>query len=182
MRHIMRAIVGVALGWAAVSSALAQTTTSSDSIIKALKPAPQMEGTSRGIKIAPEASAPAAATAPQAAPSIDLTVTFASGSADLTPQAKSALDALGRAIASKDLATYRFRIEGHTDTVGTPEFNQDLSTRRAEAAVAYLESNFGVDHARLVPIGMGMDELAVQTGPQVDEPRNRRVHVVNLGS
>src|SRR5262249_4948193 len=52
-------------------------------------------------------------------PSINLTVNFETGSAKLTPDAMHTLDELGRALASQELATYRFRIEGHTDTVGT---------------------------------------------------------------
>ena len=51
------------------------------------------------------------------------------------------LDELGRALASKDLAAYRFRIEGHTDTVGSRDYNRALSERRAEAVVDYVAKN-----------------------------------------
>eukprot|EP01037_Dinobryon_pediforme_P018107 gene18107-18347_t len=120
--------------------------------------------------------------APAAAPSASLEVQFATGSADLTPQAREALDQLGRALSSADLAAYRFRIEGHTDTVGSPDSNRALSARRADVVVDYLNTKFGVDRARMQPVGMGSDQLAVPTGAQVSEPRNRRVMVVNIGA
>jgi OOP family OmpA-OmpF porin len=124
---------------------------------------------------------PAAPAAP-AAPSASLEVQFATGSADLTPQAREALDQLGRALSSADLAAYRFRIEGHTDTVGTPDANRALSARRADVVVDYLNSKFGVARTRMQAVGMGSDQLAVSTGAQVPEPRNRRVMVVNIGA
>ena len=89
---------------------------------------------------------------------------------------------MGRALSSKELAGYKFRIEGHTDTVGTPEANRLLSEQRAKAVVSYISSHFGVDGTRLQPVGMGEQDLAVPTPAQTAEPRNRRVLVVNLGA
>jgi OOP family OmpA-OmpF porin len=114
-------------------------------------------------------------------PAVNLTVNFATGSAELTPQAIQTLDALGTALSSEALSHYRFRVEGHTDTIGTPETNHVLSERRAEAVVSYIESKFGVPAARLEAIGMGSEKPLIPTGPQVPEPRNRRVQVINLG-
>jgi outer membrane protein OmpA-like peptidoglycan-associated protein len=57
-------------------------------------------------------------TAPADVPSASITVTFPSGSAELTPAAEAALLPLGRALSSQDLDAFRFRIEGHTDRVG----------------------------------------------------------------
>ena len=122
------------------------------------------------------------APAEPAAPAVNLTVNFATGSADLTPQAVQALDALGTALSSSALSAYRFRVEGHTDTVGSPDYNRSLSERRAEAVVSYISTKFGVAASRLQPAGMGSDKPLVPTGAQVAEPRNRRVQVVNLGS
>ena len=130
-----------------------------------------------------------AATQPMATPqesavgrSINLTVVFDTDSAQLTPQAMDALDALGRALSNRQLADYRFRIEGHTDTVGTPDYNTALSERRAAAVAAYLTSKFGVAKARLEPVGVGEQGLLVPTPPQTPELRNRRVQIVNLGA
>jgi outer membrane protein OmpA-like peptidoglycan-associated protein len=128
------------------------------------------------------APAPAEASAAPAGPSVNLTVNFANGSAELTPEAMATLDELGRALSSSDLANFRFRIEGHTDTVGSPEYNRALSERRAEAVVSYIESKYSVKPGRLQAVGMGEQGLLVSTPPQTAEPRNRRVQVINLGT
>jgi outer membrane protein OmpA-like peptidoglycan-associated protein len=122
------------------------------------------------------------AAPPVAPPSVNLTVTFASGSAELTPQAVRTLDELGRALASADLAAFRFRVEGHTDTVGSPMSNQSLSERRAAAVVRFLMTKYGITANRLEAVGMGEAAPLVPTGDEVSEPRNRRVQVVNLGA
>jgi OmpA-OmpF porin, OOP family len=183
--------------------AFAQSNPTSEQIIDALKPNGNLQaGGTRGIRltspsgqaagIAPSAAQGGtwtAATQPMATPqssgvgrSINLTVVFDTDSAQLTPQAMEALDALGRALSNRQLADYRFRIEGHTDTVGTPDYNSALSERRAAAVVAYLTTKFGVAKTRLEPVGMGEQGLLVPTPPQTPELRNRRVQIVNLGA
>ena len=105
---------------------------------------------------------------------------FANGSAQLTPQAVQILDNLGRALSNQALIGCLFRIEGHTDTVGSREYNNALSDLRAAAVVDYLANNFHVDRSRVEAIGMGKDGLLIPTPDQTPEPRNRRVHVVNV--
>lgn len=119
---------------------------------------------------------------PLSPPAVGITVNFASGSAVLTPQAMRTLDALGEALSSESLANYRFRVEGHTDTVGTPQLNLILSERRAQAVATYIGTKFGVSASRMEPIGMGENQLLVPTAAQVPEERNRRVQVVNIGN
>lgn len=182
-------LVGV-IGLVPVSVALAQGMTS-DQIIRSLQP-----GT-RGIRPVGPAGAPASGgPGPAALPgagvrpgssapaqaAINLTVQFASGSADLTPQAVRTLDELGRALSSTALAGYRFRIEGHTDTVGVPETNKALSEARAARVLEYLASKWSVDRAKVQTAGMGQEQPLVPTGPNVPELRNRRVTVINLGA
>jgi OmpA-OmpF porin, OOP family len=178
---------------------------SADQIINSLRPSGNLvRGGTRGIRLAPSGDAssqPEAAPTPAAsqprvaasksvavpaaapaAPAVNLTVNFANGSAELTPAATRTLDELGRALSSKDLAGYRFRIEGHTDTVGSLDYNRALSERRAEAVVDYVAKKYEVDPTRLQAVGMGEDGLLVPTPPQTPEPRNRRVQVINLGA
>lgn len=116
------------------------------------------------------------------APSASITVTFASGSATLTPDAERALAPLGRALSSSELSAFRFRIEGHTDTVGDNASNQALSEQRAAAVRAYLINKFGVNPGRLEAVGLGETQLLVPTPDQTPNARNRRVQVVNIGS
>ena len=201
------AVLPLALG---TPSAMAQM--SADQIIKSLTPTGDVsKSQTRGIRMSPGTSesapalpaaagntapkAPAArpglpasqmvassAAAQPAGPSVNLTVNFPSGSADLTPEAMASLDQLGKALSSDALANYRFRVEGHTDTVGSRTANRTLSERRAEAVVAYMVSKYGVAGNRLQAVGMGSDRPVVMTQDQVAEPRNRRVQVINLGS
>jgi outer membrane protein OmpA-like peptidoglycan-associated protein len=168
-------------------AALADPT--ADQIINALKPnAGALQGPTRGIRPLPQAGTPSPRSAtPRGAshadddrPSLDLTIEFQSGSANLTPAAVHTLDRLGKALASPELASDRFRIEGHTDTVGSPETNKPLSQHRADAVASYLEKTFGIDASRLEAVGVGEDDLLIATPDQTPEPRNRRVHIVNL--
>jgi OmpA-OmpF porin, OOP family len=115
-------------------------------------------------------------------PSASLFIQFSTGSAGLTPQAVAVLDELGKALASNALASYRFRVEGHTDTVGAKDYNRVLSERRAAAVVAYIRRKFGIDEGRMVPVGLGSEQLLVQTADQTPEARNRRVKIVNIGT
>jgi len=128
------------------------------------------------------AARPAVRETTSDAPSASITVTFASGSAILTPDAERALAPLGRALSSQDLAGYRFRIEGHTDNVGTAGLNQALSEQRAASVREYLIMKFGVAPDRLVAVGLGDTQLLVPTPPQTSNAQNRRVQVVNIGS
>jgi OmpA-OmpF porin, OOP family len=141
--------------------------------------------TSHATAPRPAAATRTASTTPAAttdAPSVNLSVEFATGSADLTPQARQTLDQLGKALSSNDLAQFRFRIEGHTDTVGRPDSNKALSQQRADAVAAYLESKFGVNAGRLQAVGMGEQGLLVPTPANTPNDKNRRVAVVNLGA
>lgn len=202
MRSVIASLILAPLVFTA-APALAQSNPSAQQIINSLKPTGNLAaGGTRGIRLAPAPAAPAAvrpvatsqtrmaSAKPMAAPSgtaaespsVNLTVDFASGSAELTPQARATLDQLGQALSSNDLASYRFRVEGHTDTVGSQDYNRTLSERRADAVVSYIESKYGVAPSRLQAIGMGEQGLLVPTPPQTPEPRNRRVEVINLGA
>jgi outer membrane protein OmpA-like peptidoglycan-associated protein len=128
----------------------------------------------------PRPATPPTTTAPQGVAAVSITVNFPSGSATLTRQAQDALAPLGRALSSAALAPYRFRIEGHTDSVGPDTLNQRLSARRAQAVQDYLVKQFGVTGSRLESVGLGESRPLVAVGDGVDEPRNRRVQVVNL--
>jgi outer membrane protein OmpA-like peptidoglycan-associated protein len=133
---------------------------------------PATEASTGGMARPPAAARPAEA---------NLTVPFASGSAAISPAATHVLDQLGAALTSPKLADFKFRVEGHTDTVGSPETNKALSEQRAASVTDYLATKFNIDRARLTPVGMGEEGLLIATGPNVSNSANRRVLVVNLG-
>lgn len=72
-------------------------------------------------------------TPPSLPPPAPISVSFDSNSAKLTPQAR---DALGEFLPK--VADRRLQVSGHADAMGSPEYNQRLSKRRAEAVRAYL--------------------------------------------
>jgi len=171
------------LAGGALGPAFAQGSPNADQILKALTPTNDMNNATRGIRLgnAPTGASPASTPA-AAGPSVSLNVDFATGSADLTEAATRSLDQLGQALANPTLSAYHFRVEGHTDTVGSASLNKTLSERRAEAVVSYLTTKYHIDPSRLQAIGVGENGLLVQTPPQTPEARNRRVLVVNVGS
>jgi outer membrane protein OmpA-like peptidoglycan-associated protein len=65
---------------------------------------------------------------------------------------------------------------GHTDRVGTLQFNDRLSLQRAERVRSELVK-LGIDEARIQIAGRGERELLVPTADEVPEPRNRRVEI-----
>ena len=199
----MRALIlAAALLTAGGAAALAQTPSAAD-LINSLKPTPkQLTGATRGIrpaKTTPLAGTPdvqpatvRAETAPAESTggtgsggglaAANLVVEFKSGSAVLTPAAERTLSVLGHALTSSDLSSFKFRIEGHTDTVGNPDSNRSLSQQRADAVVSFLEQKFGMSADKLQAVGVGSDQLLVPTPENTPEPRNRAVKIVNLGA
>ena len=111
-------------------------------------------------------------------PSISLTINFEFDSARLTNDGMLTLRTLGEALADKRLQGMQFQIAGHTDDVGTPEYNQDLSERRAKAVVTHLVSFYGIAADRLKPVGYGKSRLVDTANPK--SALNRRVEIINL--
>lgn len=174
-----RGMRGIRLPAAAPPPAEAPAPTS-PGIPVAVPDAPPLAGKPDAAPPPPVASVASGTTAPAGVAAVSITVTFPSGSAMLTPQAEATLAPLGRALTSPALAPFRFRIEGHTDTVGDSISNQRLSERRAEAVRGYLVAKHGVAPGRLEAIGLGETNLLVPTQDGWSEARNRRVQVINL--
>jgi OOP family OmpA-OmpF porin len=68
------------------------------------------------------------------------------------------------------------QVTGYTDSVGTEEYNRDLSMRRAQAAQEYLVAN-GVDQKRIVLSGMGESNPIASNDTADGRAMNRRVEV-----
>lgn len=129
------------------------------------KPAPKPTPARPAIP-APRPAAPAAAPKPTpkpvaAAPKrCDANVTlqsdqlFALGKADLSAGARARLDKDVVARLASCARVDAVVIEGHTDRLGSQQYNQKLSERRAENVKKYLASK-GVDAKKIETIGMG---------------------------
>ncbi|MDZ7792061.1 MAG: OmpA family protein [Xanthomonadales bacterium] len=110
--------------------------------------------------------------------SMDLTIEFAFNSADLLPEGQRQVEILGRAFKGERLAPYRFRIVGHTDAVGSSEYNQRLSEQRAARVREALIEEFGIAPDRLVAKGAGESEPI--DGLPEDAREHRRVEIVAI--
>jgi len=100
---------------------------------------------------------------------------FEEGTTILTPQSQSVLGDLRAEIAGRSGA--EVEVTGHTDTVGSEEDNDRLSTRRAEEVMGWLASQ-GFDRSQMSAVGRGERELKVPTVDNVESADNRRVEVV----
>jgi len=66
---------------------------------------------------------------------------------------------------------------GHTDTVGSPEDNMVLSRNRAASIARYFKDKGGIT-LPILACGFGETRLAIETGDNVDEARNRRAQYI----
>jgi outer membrane protein OmpA-like peptidoglycan-associated protein len=70
---------------------------------------------------------------------------------------------------------------GHTDQLGSSEYNQGLSERRATSAARFLVSE-GVEGARITTRGLGETEPAASNDTEAGRQANRRVEVAIFAS
>ena len=103
---------------------------------------------------------------------------FATDSTEILPAGHKILAEI--ADVARRHETGAIQVDGFTDTVGRKRHNDRLSIARAQAVASELAQN-GVAPGRIEARGFGERELAVPTGDQVDEARNRRV-VVRIAS
>lgn len=96
----------------------------------------------------------------------------------LTDKGKEQLRPVGTALSANDLKGMHYKIEGHTDIVGSDEYNVELSRRRAEAVKAFLTQEFELSSSAMKIEGKGKKDLADKENPTSEA--NRRVRIVLL--
>jgi outer membrane protein OmpA-like peptidoglycan-associated protein len=101
-------------------------------------------------------------------------VHFAFDSAQLTPEGRMILDEQTETLM--DNPGLQVEIAGHTDAVGTDEYNQDLSERRAQSVKEYLVSK-GVGAGRLKTVGYGESRPIASNITEEGRAENRRVEL-----
>ena len=136
------------------------------------------------LPVVVEAATPAAAvvvapvpTAEKVSYSADAFFDF--DKAVLKPAGKSALDDLTSKLGSMNLEV--IIAVGHTDSVGTDEYNQKLSIRRAESVKAYLESK-GIESNRVYTEGKGEKQPVADNKTDAGRAKNRRVEIEVVGT
>jgi OmpA-OmpF porin, OOP family len=103
------------------------------------------------------------------------TVPFRFNKYTLTPDDKRELDKL----ADDVKADKRFfiAVEGYTDSVGTRQYNEELSRKRAEAVVNYLVVKYDIPIYRIHTIGLGEEKPLDEAHNRAARAKNRRVEV-----
>ncbi len=112
---------------------------------------------------------------------------FLYDSADLQPTAVAELQKVATLIKRNQKAT--FTVEGYTDSLGSPDYNLDLSQRRADSVKEYLVNVMGINPAQIETRGYGASKFLVAPRPvmanspeeqmEIDRQRpNRRVVIV----
>ncbi len=82
-------------------------------------------------------------------PMIPIKINFEFGSAKLKQIPDPQLDMLARTLKHQNMSKYNLVIEGHTDNIGSYEYNLRLSRQRAETVKRYLEQHHGISPERL---------------------------------
>jgi outer membrane protein OmpA-like peptidoglycan-associated protein len=197
--NIARSVIAAALVLPA-GVAMAQSNPSSQQILEALKPKQPL---TRSLSVSPAEQAKKAetdkfvdklrnrptrslsmderqqiASVAQERPRIDLEIKFDYNSATIAKSAVPDMDNLGKALSDPALKGGTFVLAGHTDAVGSEEYNQDLSGRRADSVKRYLTEKFNLAPDHLVTAGYGKTRLKNKDNPRA--PENRRVEVVNM--
>ncbi|EFH11315.1 OmpA family protein, partial [Teichococcus cervicalis] len=95
--------------------------------------------------------------------------------ADLTDRARQIISEAAQ--NSGRVQTTRIEVAGHADRAGSPQYNQRLSQRRADAVAAELV-RLGVARSAISVQAFGESRPLVPTADGVREPQNRRVEIV----
>jgi OOP family OmpA-OmpF porin len=145
-------------------------------------PAPAPAPAPAKVEPKPEPVAPAPTPAPAPAPKpreiFRMTgVYFAFDKSALTQAGKDTLEAAVKYLNANPGS--KVEIQGHTDNIGTDEYNRSLSDRRATAVMKYLRSR-GIDASRMSTKGFGESQPAATNDTKEGRAQNRRVVIVEL--
>ncbi|MFZ4765539.1 MAG: OmpA family protein [Roseimicrobium sp.] len=105
-------------------------------------------------------------------------ILFDFNSSAIKPESETTLAEIAKLLSAKpDL---KVLVVGHTDTVGSFEFNRKLSTDRAEVVVKHLASNYGIAGRRLFPVGVSFASPVATNTTDEGRAKNRRVELVDM--
>ena len=144
--------------------------------IAAIVVAAVLSGCSTAEKNMAPAPAPAPAPPPPPPPPTFVVedVWFEFDSADLKPTAVDRLDNIAiELIGQKDIS---YDVVGHTDSIGTEEYNQGLSVERATSVSEYLIGR-SVPATQLSTRGMGESQPVAPNDTKEGRAKNRRVEI-----
>ncbi|MCF3640763.1 OmpA family protein [Rhizobium sp. TRM95111] len=101
-------------------------------------------------------------------------ITFATDQDQVIPPFYPTLDSV--AIVLRKFDKTLIDVDGHTDSTGSPGYNQALSERRAGNVASYLAAR-GVDQRRMSAMGYGQERPIASNGDEAGRAQNRRVEI-----
>lgn len=104
-------------------------------------------------------------------------IVFDTGKATIKPESERLLAEV--VVLLRSNPALRLSVEGHTDSVGDPRANQELSQRRAERVVAHLVGQ-GIAARRLRAVGKGDTVPVADNRSEAGRAKNRRVELVRF--
>jgi OmpA-OmpF porin, OOP family len=116
-------------------------------------------------------------------PVVETSVHFGFNKDNLTKEAREAIDELAANVANTK--GYIITVEGGCDSVGSADYNYDLSQRRANAVIQYLASEKSIPAHKIYLIGLGKDKPVEPNTSREGRAKNRRVDIrlmTNTGS
>jgi outer membrane protein OmpA-like peptidoglycan-associated protein len=116
-----------------------------------------------------------AALAAQPMRATRFTLYFIEGKDEFTDESKQVVDRVFSEIAKRPVPDVQ--VIGHTDAVGTDQYNDVLAQQRADTIRAALIRR-GIAPENVVALSRGKREPVVPTADGIAEPRNRRVEIV----
>lgn len=99
---------------------------------------------------------------------------FETGKAIIKPESFPFLDEVAQVMNDVRAKDWTLKIAGHTDNVGSDEFNKKLSLNRANAVKTYLGTK-GVDATRITAEGFGESKPIASNDTPDGRAKNRRV-------
>ena len=116
-------------------------------------PAPMPAPAPAVVQAPPPPPPPAPVMAPPARVSLTAGSLFGFDRAAVQPSGKAELDTLARSLQGANVQSVT--VEGHTDRLGSSEYNQKLSQERADAVKSYLITSGGVSSTSITAVGKG---------------------------
>jgi peptidoglycan-associated lipoprotein len=108
----------------------------------------------------------------------DDSVKFPVDAATLSPEAEQRLTEFSEKLKGENKNVY-LEIQGHTDNVGDPAYNDSLGAKRAETVRKFL-SQHGIALNRMATISYGEEAPVVANDTRENRAQNRRVVVMVL--
>jgi outer membrane protein OmpA-like peptidoglycan-associated protein len=140
---------------------------SADEIVRRLDQGSQVVVGKRGIRPEPA--------------KIDIQILFATNSDRISEESRQQIEEVAKALGSRALRRARILIQGHTDSVGSAQYNLELSRRRAASVKRALVDELGVAGYRLSTEGRGETAPIADNDTPQGRAANRRVTFVNQG-